>query len=241
MQKTKIEWCDSTWNPVTGCRHGCDYCYARRIAERFSGYDPQYGAGLTQDENGNYTLRADERKYRYNRRKRKKETAPYPFGFEPTLYRYRLDQPKKWKEPRTVFVCSMADLFGDWVPDSWIHDVMDACYVAPQHRYLFLTKNPERYGDAVEYLETDVKDSAGCEIPAMWLGATAATNRQFSRAYSSEAIWVSIEPLLEEIYDEFFVEFYHDGFGEGERKRWEWIVIGAETGNRKGRVTPRKE
>lgn len=35
--KTKIDWCDSTWNPVTGCLHGCEYCYARRIAERFSG------------------------------------------------------------------------------------------------------------------------------------------------------------------------------------------------------------
>ena len=35
--KTKIDWCDSTWNPVTGCLHGCEYCYARRIAERFGG------------------------------------------------------------------------------------------------------------------------------------------------------------------------------------------------------------
>lgn len=26
---TKIDWCDSTWNPVTGCLHGCEYCYAR--------------------------------------------------------------------------------------------------------------------------------------------------------------------------------------------------------------------
>ena len=26
--KTKIDWCDSTWNPVTGCLHGCKYCYA---------------------------------------------------------------------------------------------------------------------------------------------------------------------------------------------------------------------
>jgi len=29
MNKSKIEWCDSTWNPVTGCLHGCEYCYAR--------------------------------------------------------------------------------------------------------------------------------------------------------------------------------------------------------------------
>ena len=33
--KTKIDWCDATWNPVTGCLHDCEYCYARRIAERF--------------------------------------------------------------------------------------------------------------------------------------------------------------------------------------------------------------
>jgi protein gp37 len=30
----KIEWTDYTWSPVTGCKHGCDYCYARRIADR---------------------------------------------------------------------------------------------------------------------------------------------------------------------------------------------------------------
>ena len=37
LNKTKIEWCDRTWNPVTGCLHGCSYCYARKIAERFRG------------------------------------------------------------------------------------------------------------------------------------------------------------------------------------------------------------
>ena len=36
MNKTKIEWCDYTWNPVKGlCPVGCDYCYARRIYKRF--------------------------------------------------------------------------------------------------------------------------------------------------------------------------------------------------------------
>jgi len=35
MNKTKIDWCDRSWNPVTGCLHGCSYCYARRIAQRF--------------------------------------------------------------------------------------------------------------------------------------------------------------------------------------------------------------
>lgn len=42
--KTKIDWADATWNPVTGCLHGCEYCYARKIAERFRAreiYDPE--------------------------------------------------------------------------------------------------------------------------------------------------------------------------------------------------------
>ena len=35
MNKTAIEWCDYSWNPVTGCRTGCWYCYAARMATRF--------------------------------------------------------------------------------------------------------------------------------------------------------------------------------------------------------------
>lgn len=37
MNNTKIEWCDATWNPVTGCLHSCEYCYARKIANRYKG------------------------------------------------------------------------------------------------------------------------------------------------------------------------------------------------------------
>mgnify|MGYP003395960290 CR=1 FL=1 len=36
MNKTKIEWCDYTANPVRGvCRHGCAYCYSNAIHRRF--------------------------------------------------------------------------------------------------------------------------------------------------------------------------------------------------------------
>ncbi len=37
MNKSAIDWCDFTWNPVTGCPKGCHYCYARRQARRFCG------------------------------------------------------------------------------------------------------------------------------------------------------------------------------------------------------------
>jgi protein gp37 len=38
--KSKIEWTDATWNPVTGCTKvspGCENCYAEDIARRFAG------------------------------------------------------------------------------------------------------------------------------------------------------------------------------------------------------------
>ena len=116
--KTKIDWCDTTWNPVTGCLHGCEYCYARRIVERFGGLAPDNECHELEERNRDTRGKAD----------------PYPFGFAPTLHRYRLNQPKEWTEPRTIFVCSMADLFGDWVPLDWIQQVFAACREAPQHR-----------------------------------------------------------------------------------------------------------
>lgn len=42
---TSIEWCDSTWNPVTGCTEvspGCDHCYAKTFAERWRGTPGHY-------------------------------------------------------------------------------------------------------------------------------------------------------------------------------------------------------
>jgi protein gp37 len=42
---TKIEWCDETWNPITGCTpvsEGCEHCYAQRMAHRLA-YIPKSG------------------------------------------------------------------------------------------------------------------------------------------------------------------------------------------------------
>lgn len=40
MAKTGIEWCDSVWNPITGCSkisEGCQNCYAERMAKWLAG------------------------------------------------------------------------------------------------------------------------------------------------------------------------------------------------------------
>ena len=232
MKKTKIEWCDSSWNPVTGCRHGCEYCYARRIAERFGGY---YGYGCEED----FDRVEKQREYyltepAYNKGKRQeRRKAPYPFGFEPTFHRYMLDVPEKWTKPRNIFVCSMADLFGEWVPDSWIKEVFAACERAPQHRYLFLTKNPERYTDL------EVKDLLP-HRKNMWYGISVTDAQQARRALATienitteAGAFLSLEPLMPEAITpelEISIVDFTD-----------WVIIGAETGNRKGKVTPSKD
>nr|DAT79721.1 MAG TPA: Protein of unknown function (DUF5131) [Caudoviricetes sp.] len=206
--KTKVDWCDSTWSPVTGCLHGCEYCYARKIAERFS----------TEEKNKRPYLPVLDVPTRRVRTK----PEPYPYGFKPTFHRYKLDEPQHWKKPRNIFVCSMADLFGDWVPDEWIQEVFKACDAAPQHRYIFLTKNPHRYYDLIEKGILTKHDN-------WWLGSTidgdSAKKKRFQeRGYNS---FVSIEPLLEPIY-----------VGLGSFGSDEWVIIGAETGIRKGKVVP---
>lgn len=47
MNRTKIEWTQFSWNPITGCLHGCWYCYAKKLAQRFpkifpDGFEPTF-------------------------------------------------------------------------------------------------------------------------------------------------------------------------------------------------------
>lgn len=248
--KTKIDWADATWNPVTGCLHGCEYCYARRIAERF-------GSKQTPIIFTNYPVLhepvrcTDTYAYMRDIGISTGKIQPYPFDFLPTFHRYKLDEPQHWKQPRNIFVCSMADLFGDWVPDEWIAEVFEACKAAPQHRYLFLTKNPGRYCDL---------ERAGIMPKGnnFWFGATfdhsnwpghdgpheipgrpttfALHGKMVHDAgdfyypnYPEKNRFVSFEPLL-----------YDIGAHIGSTGA-QWHIIGAETGNRKRKVATQRE
>lgn len=208
MNKTKIEWCDSTWNPVTGCYHDCPYCYARTLTHRFGKPDVEQAETV---ELNTPRIGPDGKR------------EAYPTGFTPTLHRYRLADYEK-KPGRTIFVCSMADLFGKWVPDEWIEEVFAACERAPQHRYLFLTKNPARYIELARAGKLPARDN-------MWYGTTAATPS--APAFFSEAhnTFVSIEPILEP----FDVEHTASTMSGVD-----WFIVGAETGNRADKVTPEK-
>lgn len=237
MNNTKIEWCNSTWNPVTGCYHNCEYCYARKIAKRFGGWKFTPGMIAMNVADDDTYIHPMKRYYgeaaetEYGKiaditdpfLKENHSKAPYPFGFTPTFHRYRLNEYEK-KKGRTIFVCSMADLFGKWVPDSWIEEVFAACEKTPQHRYLFLTKNPKRYTE-LAYKE---------KLPQrknMWYGTSVTDpNMYYFRSFGTYNTFLSVEPLLKPL-----------NAGIGSFGSTEWIIIGTETGNRKDKVKPEKE
>lgn len=222
MNKTKIEWCDATWNPVTGCLHECKYCYARRIAERFCGWYNAH-AGRNSFLSPCEEPAVINKPMQVKRGNGKLVQAPFPFGFAPTFHRYRLEEPQTWKKPQTIFVCSMADLFGEWVPDAWIEEVFAACQKAPQHRYLFLTKNPRRY----IHLAIDGLLPMGENF---WYGSTVTDGEKPMFSATGFNCFLSIEPILGEF-----------GFlSKHSLPDMKWVILGAETGNRKGKVVPER-
>lgn len=155
---------------------------------------------------------------------------PYPFDFTPTFHRYRLGEPARWTRPRNIFVCSMADLFGKWVPDAWIEDVFKACDDAPQHRYLFLTKNPDRYAHIADLLP---RHRHPPYVAEMWFGHSYTGIEDYRPIYISAVrrTFISIEPLLHNISENDAISIA--AFNN-------WVIIGAETGNRKRKVVPEK-
>jgi protein gp37 len=225
MNSTRIEWCDMTWNPATGCLYGCKYCYAAKIANRFAGkWTADKGTCITfrKHHNHGYPELTEQLERKINGKAVK---VAFPFGFTPTFHHYRLDEPAQKTKGVNIFVCSMADLFGSWVPDEWITAVFKACEAAPQHRYLFLTKNPRRYMALEDEKRIPWADN-------IWIGTTVTKP-------ADELVWfkekqfhwfVSLEPL-------------HEGVDitAGDGPPPEWVIVGAESGNRKGKITPPRE
>lgn len=244
MDKTKIDWADASWNPVTGCMHGCEYCYARRIAERFGGCwrldlppDTSWRGNVGERKlMGDYARHNDGKCHVLDEPEiecavfdppsgYRGKVKPYPYYFSPTFHRYRLGEPQSWKKPRNIFVCSMADLFGDWVPDEWIEQVFEACEAAPQHKYLFLTKNGKRY---LELARKGIMPDAD----NFWYGCSV-TRPDAPFFFSNKCkTFASIEPILEPF--DWVPGLKHIGLPD-------WIIVGAETGNRKNKVRPEKD
>lgn len=188
QENDSIEWAQWSWNPVTGCQHTCPYCYARDIATST------------------------------------RMAAAYPHGFAPAFRPRMLGAPAATKVPkeaavdtryRNVFTCSMADLFGRWVPSEWIDAVLDAVSLAPQWNFLMLTKFPKRLA------EFELPNNA-------WMGTTVDLQARVDAAEAAFAQiengvrWLSLEPMLEPL------KFKRP-------ELFQWVVIG---GSSRSSATP---
>ena len=146
----------------------------------------------------------------------------YKNSFRVTLHEDCLEEPVKWRKPKTIFVCSMSDLFHEDVPFGFIDKVLLVIERTPQHRYQILTKRAKRM---VEYFSTR-------SVPEnVWLGVTVDVKASKSRIDSLRSIknapirFLSCEPLLEDL-------------GTLDLTGIDWIIVGGESG-RKAR--PMKE
>lgn len=212
MGKSKIEWTDAVWNPVTGCTKvsaGCKHCYAERMSKRLAGR-----VGYPEA----------------------------PDNFKVTLHPDRLDEPLNWHKPRRVFVCSMGDLFHKDVPDNYVSDVLDVVGFSScaRHTFMILTKRPERMykffaenpGPTIPnlWLGTSVENQPAADERIPWLLQTPAAVR-----------FLSCEPLLGAVNienDLFGRHFVVTGpprpglLGPEMNKlpKLDWVIVGGESG-----------
>lgn len=204
---SRIEWCDATWNPVTGCSpvsSGCQNCYAKRHARRMAG---QFGY------------------------------PEAPHHFDVTLHPDRLADPLHYRRPRRIFVCSMGDLFHEEVPNQFIDRVLQITQRAPMldnQTFIVLTKRPVRLVTytRIAQMREDRASWLGAKAyrwpPAnVWFGFSAEDQETFDERWSQwqevESVIhvVSLEPLLAPIVlpDDFLALRHHA-----------WCITGGETG-----------
>jgi protein gp37 len=180
-QASAIEWTNSTWNPVVGCRKisaGCANCYAERMAKRLAAMARSARRrGQDPGRTANY-LHVVNRDGRWNGRVFLDDNA--------------VGDPLAWKKGRTVFVNSMSDLFHEEVSLDFIQRVFEVMNRCPQHIFQILTKRPH----------VAARHSARLKwTPNIWMGTTVenATVRhriQDVRATHAKIKFLSLEPLL---------------------------------------------
>ena len=191
---TQIQWCDSTCNPTMGCM-GCELwnrkagvrkCYAGMLHTRFGGVTKGYSP--TFEELTYWPGRMAEAA-RWNDLK---GTA-------------RKDKPWLDGLPRLIFVSDMSDALSADVPFDFLETEIIANVTSPQgrrHRWLWLTKRPERMAEFSDRLL-----GKGLDWPVnIWAGTSITTQgttariRSLLRVGGQDTIrFLSVEPQHEKL------------------------------------------
>jgi len=155
--------------------------------------------------------------------KRFRQRCEKCYTFEPHIHPERIFDPLRRRKPATIFVVSMGDLWGDWVPAAWIDAVLDVIHACPQHTFLALTKNPERYYEFVKPWNHILQEN-------LWCGITITGSRDLERIETASLLmpahqkkFISFEPLLDDaaaILDDMGLDYV------GDATIWDAIIIG---------------
>jgi len=159
---------------------------------------------------------------------------PYEQGFALKLWPERLTLPLRWKQPRTIFVNSMSDLFHEEVPDEFIGQVFEVMINANHHIFQILTKRSERM---LAWIHSNFSSgSNGDGKPTwpsnIWLGVSVENQNYTSRIkhlQSTPALvrYLSVEPLLGSLS---LNANLLDGI--------QWVIVGGESGPRARPMKP---
>lgn len=198
---TAIEWADATWNPLKISTH-------RWYCEKISpGCDNCYASTFNRRMGGEH----------------------YPTVGQGTRASVELSEkvlldPQSWRKPRRVFVCSMTDLFGEWVSTVQIATVYQAMLLAPQHDFLVLTKRAKRMRDVLDAVRAwFTAMGQPWPLPNVWHGVTVESDEyawraNYLREIPSAVRFISAEPLL-------------SGLPSLDLAGIDWLISGGESGH----------
>lgn len=212
--KTKIEWCDKTFNPWIGCTKvglGCDNCYAEADFDKRR-HVVKWGAGQarhrTSAANWSQPLKWD-RHAKLMQGAWDKGKAEFGLNDAELIERGFIKPPR----PR-VFCSSLADVFDNEVDPQWRVDLFELIRSTPNLSWLLLTK---RVGNVTKMLHEALRSGrASVDLWAwlndwivngnppenVWLGATVVNQTEADRdipkllAIPARIRFLSIEPML---------------------------------------------
>lgn len=178
---------------------------------------------------------------------------PYEQGFDPRTAPDQLDAPLHWRKPRTIFVNSMSDLFGEFVSDDYIAAVFGVMGACPQHTHQVLTKRAARLSEWFVWVGDQY--GIGGRIPASVVCDEAACTTERSglymhRFHSAEKPWplpnvhlgVSVEdrkyglPRIDHLrrcpaaVRFLSIEPLLEDLGEFDLTGIHWVIVGGESG-----------
>lgn len=158
---------------------------------------------------------------RMSRRLKAMGQPNYRNGFKVTTHPHVLETPLRWKQPRTIFVNSMSDLFHRLVPLNFIKKIFDVILDSPQHQFQILTKRSSRLQQLNRTLDWPVNVYMGVTVES----ADYVYRIDHLRETNAAIKFLSLEPLLGPIPNLNL-------------KGIDWVIVGGESGPGARQIKP---